>query len=206
MFPILKQVAEIAGQRLAKSKCVRGSKPVRKVVDVNRHTLVTVQKQRIAECEKEILRLNRIQSYPLLLQSTATLSGEMDETPIIDSGAMVHSVKDNIPLSNKKTVSNMMIAGIHGPGQPIKTKGTWKLKSAIPKTKLNIKDVYVVPKASVNLLSVGKFEDLGLTSTFKDGKCSVSDRRGVTILSGVKVDGLYRVQERQEVSALAGNC
>ena len=205
MFPILKQVAEIAGQRLAKSKCVRGSKPVRKVVDVNRHTLVTVQKQRIAECEKEILRLNRIQSYPLLLQSTATLSGEMDETPIIDSGAMVHSVKDNIPLSNKKTVTNMMIAGIHGPGQPIKTKGTWKLKSAIPKTKLNIKDVYVVPKASVNLLSVGKFDDLGLTSTFKDGKCSVSDRRGVTILSGVKVDGLYRVQERQEVSALAGN-
>ena len=160
--------------------------------------------QKIQRKEKKIRELRKlIRQYPLILQNSTVMDdGVEDDSPIIDSGAMVHSVKNDIQLSNLSKVQGMTIAGIHGKAKPIRSKGTLKLKSVLPKTQLNVKDVYVVPHASVNLLSVGQFDDMGLTSTFKDGACSISDKNGVPLLHGVKEKGLYRVRD-VEVNALS---
>jgi transposase InsO family protein len=150
-------------------------------------------------------RPNSVSQHPVFLQNAAGASKadhKHDASPIVDSGAMVHSVTEKVKLTAKKEVKGMHIAGIHGQTRQIKEKGTWRMQSSLPRTKLNIQDVYVVPDTSVNLLSVGKFDDLGLRTIFDQGRCTVSDRRGVTLLQGVKEKGLYRVKE-QKVDALS---
>ncbi|TXG71325.1 hypothetical protein EZV62_006260 [Acer yangbiense] len=89
---------------------------------------------------------------------------------ILDSGASHHMTPHISLLHNTfppSSPTNIQVA--NGSYAPLKCIGT------VSQPTWTISDVYHVPNLSVNLLSIGKLTDIGLTVTFSSDHCFVQD-------------------------------
>ena len=69
------------------------------------------------------------------------------------------------------------------------------------KTTLTLKNVLYTPNITFTLISMGRCDNAGFSSTFVDGKCSIQNPVGTTIAQIPRVGGVYQVTHRVALNA-----
>src|SRR5699024_5554101 len=128
-----------------------------------------------------------------------TVSSAYPRVSVIDSGAVSHH--SNSPtnfVSLQPTQSSVSMAD----GSTCTSRGIGTVVLQTGKKRLELENVKLTPDFDVNLVSVGKLDDAGYTTTFKDGKATVYDH-GEVVLEAPKIDGLYQIVEPVDVVGCA---
>ncbi|CAM6128885.1 unnamed protein product [Calypogeia fissa] len=114
---------------------------------------------------------SQVTADQVLEANLSELASSSSNPWILDSGANTHLTGEPTGLSNLVSVSpGPTVATAGGPVLDIKGKGTLFFG------KNKVEDVWYVPCARRNLLSVGKITDLGHTVCFTSKQCLVFDR------------------------------
>jgi hypothetical protein len=110
-----------------------------------------------------------------------------DKTWLMDSAASNHMTNNENELCNvQKYMGNQHIQVANGDNLPI---------SSIGDLDLNFKDIFVSPKLSANLLSVGQMVENNCEIRFNHNGCCVQDQvSGKVIAKGPKVGRLFPLQ------------
>ncbi|GIL93396.1 hypothetical protein Vretifemale_20797, partial [Volvox reticuliferus] len=115
----------------------------------------------------------------------------------IDSGSEWHITYDASELKNVRAVKTeelFNVIGYDGSRHQPTHVGSCTLKSnVIEGLEIDLLNVYVVPKATVKLISAGILDDRGAKVVLGDGKALVQ-HQGRTILQGEKVGNLYAIR------------
>lgn len=67
------------------------------------------------------------------------------------------------------------------------------------------RDVLYIPELSTNLLSVSRITDRGHTVIFRKSTCEVYDQSNKLVVSGVKVSGLYKLDDHKANCMMTSN-
>ncbi|XP_068645160.1 uncharacterized protein [Aristolochia californica] len=114
-------------------------------------------------------------STPNLSSLVAELTRILGKSSALSTQFASHTV--NIPAANGSPMPLASVGTVTNP--------TWSLS-----------DVFYVPHLAVNLLSIGKLTDLGLTITFASDHCLIKDRKsGRQIGIGHREGGLYLLDD-----------
>ena len=106
---------------------------------------------------------------------------------IIDSGASSHMVPLRSVVQNLRPINGAVKLGDNNVKLAIEGVGS----TSVP----GLTDVLLVPKLSVALLSVPKFDADGCKTVFAAGKAKVTGKTGDVIITGTLRDGLYELDD-----------
>jgi hypothetical protein len=110
----------------------------------------------------------------------------------IDSGATNHLYSNQVQFSTFRMLENP-IPVYMSDGKPIKATGigivTLRINSSNP---LRLTTVLYIPDIKHNLLAVNCL-DRSYKIVFNNGKCSISDKHGRTVMEDHSFKGLYRI-------------
>lgn len=88
---------------------------------------------------------------------------------------------------------------------PINTAGSQRIKSVAKGTvnleldegPIEVKEVFMVPELSTNLLSISKICEKNMTVLLKNDGCEVRDENGNIVVSGIQEDGMYKLPTKR---------
>ena len=123
-----------------------------------------------------------------------------------DSGATNHMTKHKFWMKDMKNLKDSV--GVAN-NQKMEVKGTGKCKvvgkCGNSKKEVDVRDVLYIPELSTNLLSVSQITERGHTVIFRKSTCEVHDHSGKLVVSGVKVNGLYKLDDHKSNCMMASN-
>ena len=154
--------------------------------------------------EKTEEKLATILNLPMEITNLKSATDEQ-ENGILDSGAMrcsgdasksEHGRATRTPMEEK-----LGVRGVHGASKTVTHEFELKVPSAVPNKDVVFNNAIDIPGSTHNLISVGKLDDAGMTTVFKDGEGKVFDKEDKLVMYAKKVDGLYRLRVRMTVKS-----
>ena len=140
--------------------------------------------------------------FPSVVAAAATSSQPVD---LYDSGASHHMSphrQDFTSLSETRMTLNAANQ------QAFRAVGVGEMVIPVPNgpaedTRIRLTNVLYAPDIGYNLISVGRIDDAGYTTTFSGGHCVIADDAGNTVGRIPKSGGLYVVRREREDTATA---
>ncbi|PIL28794.1 transcription factor [Ganoderma sinense ZZ0214-1] len=131
--------------------------------------------------------------------SVANAASPSQPIDLYDSGASHHMSphrQDFASLSETKMTLNAANQ------QTFRAEGVGEMVIPVPNgttadTNIRLKDVLYTPEVGYNLISVGRIDDAGYSTTFSDGHCVIVDPEGSTVGKIPKTGGLYLVRRER---------
>ena len=113
-------------------------------------------------------------TYACVASACACMAGESSNNWFLDSGASTHCTNDANLFQTLRPENSSILVGDNRQ-IPVTGKGTIKLHT-VADNKLNtllLKDVSLVPKLGMNLLSMARIEENGFKKIASNGKCDI---------------------------------
>ncbi|PIL23016.1 hypothetical protein GSI_14323 [Ganoderma sinense ZZ0214-1] len=134
---------------------------------------------------------------PSSAANTATPSQPVD---LYDSGASHHMSPHRQDFASLQETKMTLNAANQ---QTFRAEGVGEMVIPVPNgtaadTRIRLKNVLYTPEVAYNLISVGRIDDAGFTTTFSGGQCVIIDSEGSTVGRIPKTGGLYLVRRERD--------
>ncbi|PIL34675.1 transcription factor [Ganoderma sinense ZZ0214-1] len=135
----------------------------------------------------------------------ANAASPSQPTDLYDSGASHHMSPHRQDFTSLSEAKMMLNAANQ---QTFRAEGVGEMVIPVPNgtgadTRILLKDVLYTPDVAYNLISVGRIDDAGYTTTFSGGHCVIIDSEGSTVGKIPKTGGLYLVRRERDDGAEA---
>jgi len=132
---------------------------------------------------------------PVVLSSFSTSSGDNTRTWLLDSGSAHHITNDLASLHNKRQLVNQIaVTCANGEKTYVSTVGDISFDTILEDNQLScitLRDVYHIPSAPANLLSVSSAVDHGAKLTVSGGSARLSLWDGTPLIDAYEQHGVY---------------